>query len=174
MKKVISILPVLLLILVSCQDKKAKPDTAILQSNMESGQSNIALVEKLLAEGDNKNPSFLDEIADPDYKYYLPSNNTPLNLEEHKQFWASVNQSFPDLKHSVQDIFAVEDKVVARTVVSGTHQEEFAGIPATGNSAEISQILICRFKNGKLVEMREEVNMLGLYQQLGMEMQPKQ
>jgi len=104
----------------------------------------------------------------------LPSNNAPLSLEEHKQFWESVNRSFPDLTHAVQEVFAVDDKVVVRAIVSGTHQEEFAGIAATGATVKISQILICRIENGKLMEIREEVDLLGLYNQLGMELQPKQ
>ena len=174
MKKIISVFPLLIFVPVSCQDSKTETVLRDLQVKMETEKNNIVLVEKLLAEGDNKNPSYLHEVADLNYKYYLPSNNSPLSLEEHKQFWESVNLSFPDLSHSVQDIFAVDDKVVVRSIVRGTHLAEFTGIPATGISVEISQILICRFKNGKLIEIREEVNMLGLYQQLGMELQPKQ
>lgn len=174
MKKIISILPIVILVLLSCQNNKTETNSGNYEAKMETETNNIALVKKLLLEGDNKNPSILDEIANPEYKYYLPSNNAPLSKEEHKQFWESVNRSFPDLNHSVQEIFAVDDKVVARTIVRGTHQEEFSGIPATGASVEISQILICRFTNGKLVELREEVDLLGLYQQLRMELQPKQ
>jgi limonene-1,2-epoxide hydrolase len=33
---------------------------------------------------------------------------------------------------------------------------------------------IIRIENGKIVEMREEFDVLGLYQQLGMELKPKE
>jgi predicted ester cyclase len=56
----------------------------------------------------------------------------------------------------------------------GTHQGEFAGIPATGNKVEISGIMIGRIENGKIVEEREEMDMLGLFMQLGMELKPKE
>ena len=173
MKKTLSILALVILLVWSCGDSTKESVSAIPEVKMETEKNNLALVKRLLSEGDNKNPSYLEEIGDPNYKYYLPSNGKPLGLQEHKQFWESVNISFPDLKHSVQEIFAVDDKVVARTIVRGTHRQEFAGIAATGASVEISQLLICRFANGKLIELREEVDLLGLYQQLGMELQPK-
>ena len=160
--------------LLSCQDKKQETNFGNLEAKIETEQNNIATVKKLLIEGDNKNTSYLDEICDPDYKYYFPSSNNPLSPEEHKQFWNAVNLSFPDLTHNVQEIFAVDDKVVARVNVSGTHQGDSAGLSPTGKFVEISQIFICHFRDGKLIALREEANMLGLYQQLGMELQLKQ
>jgi predicted ester cyclase len=48
------------------------------------------------------------------------------------------------------------------------------GIPATGNEIECSGMLISHFKNGKVVEQREDFDMLGLMMQLGMELKPKE
>ena len=174
MKRTIPILAFIFVVLMSCQNDKTETISGDHDTKKQTEQNNIALVKKMLIEGDNANPSFMDEITDPNYKYYLPSNNAPLSLPEHKQFWESVNQSFPDLTHSIKEIFAVDDKVVARLIVSGTHQGEFAGIPPSGTFVEVGQIIICQFKDGKLLELREEVDLLGLYQQLGMELKPKQ
>ena len=55
-----------------------------------------------------------------------------------------------------------------------THQGEIQGIPPTGNKIEASGIMIHRVENGKVVEDREEADMLGLMQQLGMELKPKE
>jgi predicted ester cyclase len=57
--------------------------------------------------------------------------------------------------------------------VQGTHKAELEGIPATGNNLTISAICIFRLKDGLVVEEVEEANMLGLYQQIGMELKPK-
>jgi len=56
----------------------------------------------------------------------------------------------------------------------GTHQGEFQGIPATGNKVEISGIIISRIENGKIVEEREDWDLLGFMQQLGLELKPKE
>jgi predicted ester cyclase len=70
------------------------------------------------------------------------------------------------------DIFAVKDWVIARVIVSGTHQAELEGIPASGKKIELSAIIIFRLMDGKVVEAFEEGDFLGLYQQLGMELKP--
>jgi len=56
----------------------------------------------------------------------------------------------------------------------GTHEGEFRGIPATGNKVEVSGIMMTRIENGIIVEDKEEADMLGFMQQLGMELKPKE
>ena len=58
--------------------------------------------------------------------------------------------------------------------MSGIHQGEFLGIPPTGNKFKGSGILIFRIKNGKVVELWEEFDGVGLLEQLGMELKPKE
>ena len=74
----------------------------------------------------------------------------------------------------MEELIATEDKTIIRFIERGTHEGEFMGIPATGNKYESSGILINRIENGKIVEQREELDILGLYQQLGMELKPKE
>jgi predicted ester cyclase len=56
--------------------------------------------------------------------------------------------------------------------MSGTHQGEFLGFPPTGNKLKGTGILVFCIKNGKVVELREEFDSVGLLQQLGMELKP--
>jgi predicted ester cyclase len=49
-------------------------------------------------------------------------------------------------------LFAEGDRVVGRYSLRGTHQGEFFGIPATGNSISVSNIHIMRIMDGKIVE----------------------
>jgi predicted ester cyclase len=84
-----------------------------------------------------------------------------------------IYAAMPDFTHKISDIFAVKDRVIMRLTASGTHQAEFEGIPPTGNKVTISALNICRIKDGLIVEEIEEADMLGLYQQLGMELKPK-
>jgi steroid delta-isomerase-like uncharacterized protein len=86
-----------------------------------------------------------------------------------KAFLAAV----PDMTHDITDIFAVKDKVVMRCVIRGTHKAAFEGTPPTGNKIALSAIAIFRIKNGLVVEETEDADLLGFYQQLGMELKPK-
>jgi len=49
------------------------------------------------------------------------------------------------------------------------HGGEFIGIPPTGQQLEWSAIAIFELSGGKIVARWEEVNLLDLYQQIGME-----
>jgi hypothetical protein len=49
-------------------------------------------------------------------------------------------------------VIAQGDKVVSRNTVTGTHQGEHMGIPATGKSIIYNEIFIVRFVNGRIAE----------------------
>jgi len=84
------------------------------------------------------------------------------------QYFQIMIRAFPDLRMDVQDVIASGDKAVARLKVTGTHQGEFMGIPATGKSAAVNLIDITRFGDDGLArEHWGVVDQLALMQQLG-------
>ena len=123
---------------------------------------------------DRGNADAFQKFYAPDAKYHFPSNSpTPMSRDDEVAMFKMMKTAIPDLTHQVTDIFAVRDRVIVRLVVAGTHKAELEGIPATGNTLTISAICIFRLKDGLVVEEIEEANMLGLYQQIGMELKPK-
>jgi steroid delta-isomerase-like uncharacterized protein len=76
--------------------------------------------------------------------------------------------AFPDMQMDVQDVIASGDKAVARVRVSGTHEGELMGIPATGNQVSMNLIDITRFgEDGLAREHWGVADQLALMQQLG-------
>ena len=57
---------------------------------------------------------------------------------------------------------------------TGTHQGVFNGIQPTGKDFIGTAIGIFRLKDGKIVESWIEGDFLGMYQQLGMELKPRE
>jgi steroid delta-isomerase-like uncharacterized protein len=115
------------------------------------------------------------EVVAPEYVWYLPSISTePKSREGTIEFGKMVRIGFPDFSYSVEDLIAVEDRVISLFIFRGTHEGEFQGIPATGNKVEVSGVMISRIENGKIVEDKEEIDQLGLMQQLGLELKPKE
>ena len=51
---------------------------------------------------------------------------------------------------------------------------EIFDISPTGNKIEVSQAGIARHENGKMVEEREDFDLLGIYRQHGWEVKPKE
>jgi steroid delta-isomerase-like uncharacterized protein len=76
--------------------------------------------------------------------------------------------AFPDLKMAVEDVLPSGDKVVARVRVTGTHQGEFIGMPATGKTVDVQLIDIIRFgEDGLAHEHWGVVDTMAMMQQLG-------
>ena len=65
------------------------------------------------------------------------------------------------------EIIDGNDKVVARATGQGTHLGEYMGIPPTGKRIKVSWIAIYRVADGKLAEHWQQIDELGLRQQLG-------
>ena len=53
---------------------------------------------------------------------------------------------------TIEDILAEGDRVVVRAKMSGTHQGDFMGIPATGKRIDVPFADFVRFEGGKVVE----------------------
>ena len=84
-----------------------------------------------------------------------------------KQFVTMMRTAFPDARMDVDDLIAEGDKVVARLTMSGTQRGEFAGIPASGKSMNVTTIDIIRFENGQAVEHWGATDSAKMMEQLG-------
>lgn len=78
-----------------------------------------------------------------------------------------MRSAFSDIRYDPQDIIAEGDKVVVRSLVSGTNDGPFMGMDRTDNRVTWNEIDIVRFEKGKVVEHWGQYDMLGLLQQLG-------
>ncbi len=118
-------------------------------------EQNKTLFKRFVDEVFNKkNVALIDEILGP-------------NLVEHKEEITAFLGAFPDLHVTVEDLIAEGDKIVGRVTLTGTHQGELMGIPATGKKVSFSEILIGRISNGKVVEEWEVTDTMSMMQQLG-------
>jgi len=161
--------------MVSCQDKEALAELEKFKAQAEVEEQNKELMRKSFEEWNKGNTEFFMEMTTPDYAYYTPSGNpNPKSREDAVESMKAFWKGFPDLNMSIEDIMADRDKTITRFVVRGTHEGEFMGIPATRNKIELSGIIISRIENGKWVEEWEEMDIMGLMMQLGMDLKPKE
>ncbi len=177
MKKLSMILPLALILffMVGCQDKEAMAELEELKAQAEVEEQNKDLVKRMYETFEKGDFEAYREVVAPEYVWYLPSRSTkPYSREETIEFGKMLHNAFPDVTFSIEELIAVEDRVISRFVIRGTHEGEFMGIPATGNKIEFSGIMITRIENGKIVEDKEEYDGLGFMQQLGMELKSKE
>jgi predicted ester cyclase len=72
-----------------------------------------------------------------------------------------------DTRVTVEDAFAVGDRVVGRYTYRARHTGAFAGVPASGADITLRSIDIWRVENDLFVEHWDELNLLEVFQQMG-------
>lgn len=87
--------------------------------------------------------------------------------EGNRQRYAEVAAAFPDVHYAMEDMLAEGDMVAVRYTLTGTHQGELQGIPATGNRVSFGGISIYRIADGLIAEAWNSFDRMELMQQLG-------
>lgn len=108
-----------------------------------------------------------DELVSADFLNHEVPAGAPRGPAGLRQLVTMLRTAFPDIHYDVQELLAEDDTVAARTILRGTHQGPFMGIPPTGRPVVQEQIHILRFADGKIVEHRAVRDDLGMLQQLG-------
>lgn len=75
-----------------------------------------------------------------------------------EKFHTDFLAAFPDLHVDVQDVVEADDRIAARFVVTGTQTGPLQGMPATGKKVNFTGGGICRVKDGKFVEVWNEID----------------
>ena len=177
MKKLLMVLPLVFLLCLTfaCQDQEAMAELEAFKAQAAIEEQNEALYRGIIEEINKGNSEYFNEFYSPDSLYYMVSNSPkPLTREEYQGFVKGFYQAFPDLNFSIEELYAVGDRVIARLILRGTHKGDWRGVPATGNRFEMSSTFIVRIEDGKVVEEREDFDQLGFLQQLGWELKPKE
>jgi steroid delta-isomerase-like uncharacterized protein len=129
--------------------------------------ANKALVSRYYDEVlTQRNLAALDDLLAPNFASWLP-DGTRVGRTEYRDAVLASHQAFPDLVVEVLDQLGEGDKVAIRWRATGTHRGPFAGIPATGRSVAITAMHLHRVADTKLLEHREEIDLLRLMRQLG-------
>ena len=132
-------------------------------------EENKASVRRLYEEFVNRDDqSVVNELVAKDcVDHNPPGPDIASGREGLIQVFAMFRSAFPDMTATINDQVAEGDKVVTRLTITGTHQGEFMGIPATGKSFSIEAIDIFRIEDGQIVERWGEADNMGMMQQLG-------
>ena len=131
------------------------------------GRLAAATVRRYIDEAlNNGNASIVDEVFAPDAASRTP-NGDLRGREEIKKPILMRRSAFPDLRATVDKQVADGDNVVTYLTLSGTHEGDYRGVPATNRQVTWTQIAIARFENGKIVESWRIPDRLGLRLQIG-------
>jgi steroid delta-isomerase-like uncharacterized protein len=83
-----------------------------------------------------------------------------------KTFHRSFCAAFPDLRVTIDDIIAEDDKVAARWTATMTHLGDGLGFPASGKKVSMDGSTIVAIKDGKIDEGWNHMDITGLFAKL--------
>jgi steroid delta-isomerase-like uncharacterized protein len=139
-----------------------------------STEENKTIVRRFEELFNEKQVDRADEFVAPDYIDHGALPGQAPGLDGAKQKWAMYIAAIPDLRVPIEDMVAEGDKVVVRWTAEGTQRGELLGIPPAGKRLRFSGISIYRLAEGKVAEVWEQFDRLGLMQQLGVVPPPRQ
>ncbi len=109
-----------------------------------------------------------DELMAADGKYHGPHMPQGIgSREDWKRAVTMYRAAFPDSQVTYEDLIETEDTVTGRWTATATHTGNLPGLAPTGTPIAISGITIYRFSGDQICEAWEELDMLGMWQQLG-------
>jgi steroid delta-isomerase-like uncharacterized protein len=164
----------LLCFTIACQDKAAMAELEKFRAQAKVQEQNKEIVKRYWnGKWNERRLEILDELQTSDVVNYGTSMKIN-NLKEYKQVYGMFLSAFHDTHLTIEEISAEGDRVMTRVVFRGVQQGALEGIPATGKTVTISIFTVFRLVNGKIAEEWEIYDDLGMMQQLGMELKPKE
>jgi steroid delta-isomerase-like uncharacterized protein len=109
----------------------------------------------------------IDELCDPGFVDHNPAPDHEPTLAGFKEKVEYTCARFPDLTEDLQDVIASGDTVATRWVLTGSQQQEFMGIPASGQSIRVEGMNFYRLRDGRVSDIWTQFDGVGMMQQLG-------
>jgi predicted ester cyclase len=110
----------------------------------------------------------IDEVMSATAKYHGP--HMPNGIGDRETWRRAIGMylgAFPDSHVRFDELIVSGDTVVGRWSATATHTGPLPGVTPTGRRIAIGGITIYRIEAGKIIEAWEQLDMLGMWQQLG-------
>jgi len=137
-----------------------------------SREANVAAQQAFGSAVNNGTLDDIDQLVAADSVDHDPAPGQGPGPAGFKAMFAEMRTAFPDLHVEVEHLTATDDDVAFAYTVTGTHQGELMGHPATGKKVSFRGMQLGRFEGAKLVERWGSSDQLGMMTQLGLAPKP--
>jgi predicted ester cyclase len=142
----------------------------VSKTTAQSGvEQNIAVSRRVFEEVINEGKlEVAEEVVRPTTRVVVPFTHPGHGVAGLQKIATSLRGGFPDIHIEIEDVIAVDDRVVLRWRTSRqTHGGMYRGLPPTGKEVRITGMTIFRFENGKIEEFWLEMDQLNGARQMG-------
>jgi steroid delta-isomerase-like uncharacterized protein len=114
------------------------------------------------------NVNFAQEVFAEDYiRHELRPTQALPGPSGQAKVATDFRKAFPDIHYTIDLAIAEDDLVCLRWTATGTMLSDWGGQKATGKALKYSGVNIFRFRDGKVVEIWNHRDDLGVAQQMG-------
>jgi steroid delta-isomerase-like uncharacterized protein len=132
-----------------------------------TSEDEIAALARRFAEERYVTPASLQDLLAPEVVYHRSFGTEMVTAAQAQKDLEDFNTAFPDVRATVQLVTAQGDTATVVWTGEGTNQGEFQGVAATGQRATWEGISVLRIACGRVVEVWNQTDALGLREQLG-------
>lgn len=132
----------------------------------------MEVVQEFFAGLDEHDSELFDALVAEDVTtgiYRSGTDEDVTGAEGMRALWEEYWQAFPDLTGASTQFIHEDDRVAVFRTEEGTHEGEFRGIPATGESITFEYSGYLVVEDGSIVHAYFHGDMLDLLQQLGVD-----
>ncbi|HUA36129.1 MAG TPA: ester cyclase [Candidatus Binataceae bacterium] len=115
---------------------------------------NLAIFKRFLRELGRGNYDVINEVCSPEFVFRSPNfPGWPRGFEGARRIAQAGSTLIGNAEHTIDDLFATEDRVVMRMTIRGTFVgEPTPGFPAKGEKFAMGAVAIYRMIDGKIVD----------------------
>lgn len=128
--------------------------------------ANHDLGRRFFAEQDRMKGGPAEALCAGGYQAVL-GGSLPVDRTGHEGFAKAFYSAFDGLHHTIEDVFATEDRVAVRFVLRGTHTASFFGIPPSDRTVSIAANVILHVADGRVTRLFGIFDEAGLLRQIG-------
>ncbi len=141
-------LGILMAFTCGCQDQETLTHLQELKAQAVVEDQNKAVVVESLRGIDDQDWERLRDLWAEDISVYLLDKPEPFGREDTIEYIQAFYMAFPDNVHDIHEIIAEGDFVAVMLTNTATHQEDFFGIPRTGNTISVGAMHLVKVVDG--------------------------
>jgi predicted ester cyclase len=112
-----------------------------------------------------------EETMQPDCAFTGPGS-TLHGRRAIREFVEGFKQAFPDVRHTLDSVYAAGDTVIVEVTLTATHagplRSPAGEIPPTGRSIRLAEAQVIELRDGKAASMRTYFDRMDMLAQLGL------
>ncbi|WP_406301220.1 ester cyclase [Streptomyces sp. NBC_00885] len=134
----------------------------------ESKRSPTSVIRRFSEEVVNKgNFEVLSELVHKDVRFDSSLAGVAPGIDGVREIFSALREAFSDAACAIEELVADGELVAERFTFTGTHANDFHGVPATGKRISMSGMAMFRVVDGRIAERWGVEDQLGLMRQLG-------